>query len=79
MILNQDNLSRWFVNNTDDGNRSNQLIKYAYALVDSGKTVNEVQDMVLLLNDKLTSPLPQLEIMKTIMISVANKINKKED
>lgn len=63
------NLERWFVNNTGQGNRSNQLIKYALMLVDSGKTVSQVENAVLALNEKLADKLPEEEIMTTIMVS----------
>ena len=71
------NLERWFITRTGSGNRSNNLIKYAYALVDAGKTHNEIQDRVLALNTKLNPRLDTNEIYSTIMVSVANKLQEK--
>lgn len=63
------NLERWFVNNTGLGNRSNQLIKYALLLVDSGKTLIQTEQAVMAMNEKLADKLPEEEIMTTIMQS----------
>lgn len=70
-----DNLERWFINNTGDGNRSNQLIRYAYILVDSGLDFGQVQGRVFDLNNKLADKLPDEEVLKTIMVSVGKKIS----
>jgi hypothetical protein len=59
------------------GNRNNQLIKYAFALVDSGLTLSDVQSKVKSLNSKLTNPLSEKELEATIFVSVANKYLKK--
>lgn len=64
------NLERWFVQNTGTGNRSNQLIKYALMLVDTGSAFTEVRDSVLELNKKLPDRLTENEIDTTIMVSV---------
>ena len=64
------NLERWFVQNTGTGNRSNQLIKYALMLVDTGKDFTEVRSSVLELNKKLPDKLTENEIDHTIMVSV---------
>jgi len=68
-------IERWFVQNTGQGNRSNQLIKYAYILVDMGLDLTAIQDKVLALNDKLPDKLTESEILKTIIQSVARKTN----
>ena len=66
------NLERWFVQNTPDGNRNNQLLKYAMVLVDLGYQSEEVRARVMGLNDNLPDKLPQDEIDRTIMVT-ANK------
>jgi hypothetical protein len=38
-------------------------------LVDSGKSVSQVENAVLALNEKLADKLPEEEIMTTIMVS----------
>jgi hypothetical protein len=70
------NLERWFVNNTGEGNRSNQLIKFALLLVDSGKTLVQVEQAVMSLNEKLQDPLPNEELISTIMVSARKAFNK---
>jgi hypothetical protein len=72
------NVERWFVNNTGMGNRSNQLIKYALLLVDSGMTIEEVSNNVLALNNKLQDKMGEAEVMSTIMISAAKAIQARE-
>jgi hypothetical protein len=68
------NLERWFVNNTGTGNRSKQLIKFAYLLVDNGMDIGEVRRNVLDLNDKLPDKLAESEISSTILVSAAKAI-----
>ena len=65
-------LERWFVQNSEHGNRNNQLIRYALMLVDMGNTIDQVRNNVLAMNEKLDNKLPETEIDKTIMIT-ANK------
>lgn len=71
------NLERWFVNNTGMGNRSNQLIKYGLMLVDSGRSVMEVEQAIMDLNEKLADKLSADEIHATIMRSVQRAIQKR--
>jgi hypothetical protein len=70
------NLERWFIQKTGKGNRSNQLIKYALMLVDTGKDYGFVQDAVIALNAKLPNKLDEAEIFATIMRTVGSKISK---
>lgn len=69
-----DNLERWILNNSGDGNRNNMLLKYAMILVDAGFSEKDITDKVLGLNDKMPDKLDELEIRSTILISVARKI-----
>lgn len=69
-----DRLEAWVINNTGDGNRNNQLYKYACILADSGKEFSEVRNGVLALNAKLPDSLPDDEIDNTILRSIANKL-----
>lgn len=73
-----DNMQRWFINNTDSGNRSNQLIKYALMLVDSGLDNNSIRNNVMDLNNKLPDKLDEVEILSTIMQSVAKAIIERD-
>lgn len=71
-----DNLERWVLNNSGDGNRNNMLLKYAMILVDAGFAERAIGDKVIELNDKMPDKLPEMEIRSTILLSVARKIAK---
>ena len=68
-----DNLERWFAARIAQGNRNNQLIKYAFALVDSGMSYPEVSDRVLNFNKQLANGLTEEELHATILQSVAKR------
>lgn len=76
-LSNLDNLERWFVANTGSGSRSNNLIRYALMLVDSGAELDLVKMKVINLNAKLPDPLDESEIHATIMLTVAKKIQER--
>lgn len=70
-----DNLERWFAQRMAMGNRNNNMIKYAMALVDNGMTLFDVQTQVHAFNKKLNNPLSENEIDSTIMVTVAKRYN----
>ena len=72
------NMERWFINNTSAGNRSNQLIKYALMLVDSGQDQDSVSNNILALNGKLPDPMKEQEIISTIMVTASKAIYKRD-
>lgn len=71
-----DNLERWFAQRIASGNRNNQMIKYALALVDSGMDLMAVQKQVQSFNGKLNNPLSDEELSSTIMVTVAKRFQK---
>lgn len=71
-----DNLERWFAVRIANGNRNNQMIKFALALVDSGMTLPEVNQAVHAFNGKLNDALTSEEIENTIMVTVAKRFTK---
>ena len=71
------NLERWFVQNSESGNRNNQLIKYALVLVDMGYDYGSIHTQVTGLNGKLDDKLTDKEINSTIMTSVNKAIGKR--
>lgn len=73
-VKSMDNLERWFAQRMASGNRNNNMIKFALALVDSGWGLQEVNDAVYAFNKKLHNPLPEAEIASTIMQTVARKV-----
>lgn len=68
-----DNLERWFAQRIVVGNRNDNMAKYAFALVDSGMSLIDVQNAVHSFNKKLNNPLSENEIDGTIMVSVAKR------
>jgi hypothetical protein len=72
------NLERWFINNTEDGNRNNQLIRYAFCLVDMGQDIDSIRNNVLALNNKLEAPLPEAEVLSTVLVSASRKIHERD-
>lgn len=72
-MSNLNNLERWFIQKTGSGNRNKQLVKYAFMLVDAGLSIQDVQEKVLSLNNKLPDKLTESEILSTVMISAAKK------
>ncbi|RWB40483.1 MAG: DUF3987 domain-containing protein [Mesorhizobium sp.] len=71
-----DNLERWFAGRIANGNRNNQMIKYALCLVDAGWELTAVRDQVAAFNKKLSDGLSQQEIDSTVMVTVAKRYQK---
>ena len=75
---NMSNLERWVINNSGDGNRNNQLLRYALVLVDTGFDFDGIRQRVMELNDKLADKLPETEILSTIMVTVTKQLANKK-
>ena len=69
-------LERWFAARIAEGNRNNNMLKYALALVDSGLSYPEVESRVLGFNKKLKFPLPEEELKRTVLTTAAKKCIK---
>lgn len=69
-----DNLERWILNNSGDGNRNNMLLRYATILVDANFGFDQIKDRVFALNTKMPDKLDEAEIFTTILITVGKKI-----
>ena len=72
-----DNLERWVINNSVDGNRNKILLRYAMILVDADFDFVSINSRVGDLNNKLDDPLPETEILQTIMVTVTKAIAAK--
>lgn len=72
------NLERWFLHNTAEGNRSNNLIRFGYILVDAGFSYDQIETKIKNLNDKMPRPLPAMELESTILKSLQTKVNQHE-
>lgn len=72
-----DNLERWVLNNSGDGNRNNMLLRYAMILMDGGFDFEGIRSRVVSLNEKMADKLDESEIMSTIMVSIMKSIAKR--
>lgn len=72
-----DNLERWVVNNTGDGNRNRMLHRYAMILVDAGFGFDDIRRNVTDLNDKLPDKLDEAELLGTVMVTVGKALASK--
>ena len=69
-----DNLERWVINNTGDGNRNNMLHRYAMILRDAGFDFEGIRQKVNSLNEKLPDKLTEAEIMGTVLVTISKAI-----
>lgn len=76
-LHNMTNIERWFIQETAEGNRSNNLIRYALMLVDAGHDFASVTNNVLALNGKINNPLPETEVYSTVLITASKAIAAK--
>jgi hypothetical protein len=71
-----DNMERWFAQRIAEGNRNNNMIRYALALVDNGMDFLSVSKQVHAFNQKLNTPLTADEIDTTVLVSVAKRYQR---
>ena len=71
-----DNLERWVLNNTGDGNRNKQLYNFAMVLVESGLQFTDIGEKVRSLNNKLMDKLSEEELQATILKSIQSRSSK---
>lgn len=71
-----DNLERWVINNTGDGNRNNMLHRFARILVDAGMGVYDASVKVKALNNKLPNKLSDAELTSTVLTTMAKHATK---
>lgn len=70
-------LERWFIQKMDVGNRNNYMLRYTMTLVDSGKSLEDVEKLVKSFNKKLPNPLPDDELSSTCLKTAAKKIGER--
>lgn len=73
-----DALERWVLNNTGDGNRNNQLLRYALLLLDLGHSFEQIRTRVLEMNERIQGSLSETEVMGTIMVTVSKKMSNNQ-
>lgn len=69
-----DNLERWVLNNSGEGNRNNMLLRYAMILMDSGKSFNEIKEKTIALNEKMPDKLSEAELAKSVFHTTAQRL-----
>ena len=72
-----DNLERWVLNNSGDGNRNNMLLRFAMILLDGGFDFEGIRSRVISLNEKMPDKLEEAEIMGTVMTTVMKTLAKR--
>ena len=73
-LENLDNLERWFAQRMVNGNRNNQMLKFAMMLVDTGFVYQDIERRVMDFNAKLDNKLPDDELRQTVLVTVARKL-----
>lgn len=77
-LSNLDNIERWFILNTGEGNRNQNLLRYGLLLVDTGADLVTIQEEVKALNSKFDAPLSDIEIRESIMKTVGKQVVKRD-
>lgn len=72
-ISSMSNLEAWLFKRLETQGRNNTLRDYALALVDNGYDQTSVHNAVLNFNKKIPKPLEEVEIMSSIMMTVAKR------
>lgn len=72
-LTNLGNIEKWFAMRMTDGQRNNEMIRYALMLVDSGMPIEDVEEAVASLNHKLVDSLPEAELAATVLKTAAKR------
>ena len=70
------NMERWFLANTEMGNRSNMLYRLGCVYIDSGADMSEIEGLLANFNDKLEVPLPETELKNQVNAALNSKIKR---
>lgn len=72
-----DSLERWFAQRmVTNSNRNNQMLKFALMLVDSGFDFPTVRQHVLAFDQKLSDPLGEDELNRSVLVTAAKRYQK---
>jgi len=71
------NLERWFLANTEMGNRSNMLYRLGCVYIDTGAEMSELEGLLLAFNEKLEVPLPENEIKNQVNAALKTKVQRR--
>ena len=68
-------IETWFYREIHNlGNRNNMLLRYAFVLLNSNKTLVEISTIIKKFNKTLDEPLNEPEIDNTILRTIAKKL-----
>ena len=75
--LNTDNdaLDAWFISEMKEGNRNNNMIRYAFILADDSYDYDSIEERVKDLNSKIDEPLPLRELEGTVLKTIKRRLN----
>lgn len=76
-IGSMDAVERWFAQQMQNGNRNNQMLKFALLMLDNGESLMNIEDKIIEFNDKLANPLDKAEIEQTIFVTLRKKYEEK--
>lgn len=71
------NLERWFLANTELGNRSNMLYRLGCVYIDTGADMSELEHLLETFNNKLEVPLPENELKHQVNAALNSKLQRK--
>lgn len=72
-VKDKDKLEAWFLTQEENG-RNNALYRYGCVLLESGKSLVDIQNMTIELNNKFKEPLLEEELNNTVLKSLATKV-----
>jgi len=71
------NMERWFLANTEMGNRSSMLYRLGCIYIDTGADMSEVEGLLSSFNEKLEVPLPEAELKNQVNAALSSKLQRK--
>ena len=72
-----EHLERWFLNQMNEGNRNNNLLRYGMCLLDAGKDFADIKNSVLNLNKFSAKPLRESEVTHTVLNTITKKYKER--
>jgi hypothetical protein len=73
------NLERWFLANTEIGNRQSMMYRLGCVYIETGADMSELDKLMSDFNNKLEVPLPETELRTQVNAALKSKLQKKGD
>ena len=70
------NLERWFLANTEIGNRQSMMYRLGCVYIETGANMSELDSLMSAFNDKLEVPLPDTELRTQVNAALQSKLKK---